>query len=104
MTISTSVSAAPETVVHPRKKWYRHLYVQVLIAVALGILLGHFYPSAGAAMKPLGDNFLKLIKLMVAPLIFCTVVHGIASMRDVKAIGRVGLKSFIYFELMTTLA
>jgi aerobic C4-dicarboxylate transport protein len=88
----------------PRKKWYGHLYVQVLIAVALGILLGYLYPAAGAAMKPLGDNFLKLIKMLVAPLIFCTVVHGIASMRDIKTIGRVGMKSFVYFELMTTLA
>ncbi|SAK72623.1 C4-dicarboxylate transporter DctA [Caballeronia glebae] len=104
MTISTSVSAAPEPVVQPRKRWYRHLYVQVLIAVIIGILLGHFYPSVGTAMKPLGDNFLKLIKLMVAPLIFCTVVHGIASMSDIKAVGRVGVKSLIYFEVMTTLA
>jgi len=104
MTISTSVSAAPEPVVQPRKRWYRHLYVQVLIAVIIGILLGHFYPSVGTAMKPLGDNFLKLIKLMVAPLIFCTVVHGIASMSDIKAVGRVGVKSLIYFEVVTTLA
>ncbi|SAL02313.1 C4-dicarboxylate transporter DctA [Caballeronia arationis] len=104
MTISTPASAAPEPVVQPRKRWYRHLYVQVLIAVIIGILLGHFYPSVGTAMKPLGDNFLKLIKLMVAPLIFCTVVHGIASMSDIKAVGRVGVKSLIYFEVMTTLA
>jgi aerobic C4-dicarboxylate transport protein len=87
-----------------RKKWYQHLYVQVLIAVIFGILLGHFYPSIGQAMKPLGDNFLKLIKLMVAPLIFCTVVHGLASMRDIRSVGRVGIKSLAYFELMTTLA
>ncbi|MES2259498.1 MAG: dicarboxylate/amino acid:cation symporter [Pseudomonadota bacterium] len=87
-----------------KKPWYRHLYVQVLIAVALGILLGHYYPEIGTAMKPLGDNFLKLIKLMVAPLIFCTVVHGIASMRDIKAVGRIGVKALIYFEVMTTLA
>jgi aerobic C4-dicarboxylate transport protein len=87
-----------------KKKWHRHLYVQVLIAVALGILLGHFYPEFGTAMKPLGDNFLKMIKLMVAPLIFCTVVHGIASMRDIKAVGRIGVKALIYFEVMTTLA
>ena len=86
------------------KRWYQHLYTQVLIAVALGILLGHFYPALGTAMKPLGDNFLKLVKLMVAPLIFCTVVHGIASMSDIKAVGRVGLKSLIYFEVMTTIA
>ncbi|WP_020655921.1 dicarboxylate/amino acid:cation symporter [Massilia niastensis] len=85
-------------------KWYRHLYVQVLIAVALGILLGHYSPELATAMKPLGDNFLTLIKLMVAPLIFCTVVHGIASMSDIKAVGRIGAKSLIYFEVMTTLA
>ena len=85
-------------------KWYQHLYIKVLIAVLTGILLGHFYPSAGEAMKPLGDNFLKLVKLMVAPLIFCTVVHGIASMSDLKAVGRVGLKSLIYFEIMTSIA
>jgi aerobic C4-dicarboxylate transport protein len=86
------------------KKWYQHLYTQVLIALTLGILLGHFYPAIGTAMKPLGDNFLKLVKLMVAPLIFCTVVHGIASMSDIKAVGRVGLKSLVYFEVMTTIA
>ncbi|SAK52250.1 C4-dicarboxylate transporter DctA [Caballeronia glebae] len=104
MSISTPVSSAPDPVIQPRKRWYRHLYVQVLIAVVIGILLGHFYPSVGTAMKPLGDNFLKLIKLMVAPLIFCTVVHGIASMSDIKAVGRVGVKALIYFEVMTTLA
>jgi aerobic C4-dicarboxylate transport protein len=83
---------------------WRQLYVQVLVAVALGILLGHVAPSTAAAMKPLGDNFLKLIKLMVAPLIFCTVVHGIASMGDIKAVGRLGFKALLYFEAMTTLA
>ncbi|AEI82415.1 C4-dicarboxylate transport protein DctA (plasmid) [Cupriavidus necator N-1] len=88
----------------PHKKWYSHLYVQVLIAVAIGIIMGHIYPNAAQAMKPLGDNFLKLVKLMVAPLIFCTVVHGIASMRDIKAVGRLGGKALIYFEVMTTLA
>jgi aerobic C4-dicarboxylate transport protein len=103
-----STAAFPATAHPPHaakpKKWYQHLYTQVLIAVILGILLGHFNPGIGAAMKPLGDNFLKLVKLMVAPLIFCTVVHGIASMRDMKAVGRVGLKSLIYFEIMTTIA
>jgi aerobic C4-dicarboxylate transport protein len=76
----------------------------VLIAVLIGIGLGHFYPTLGEAMKPLGDNFLKLVKLVIAPLIFCTVVHGIASMRDIKAVGRVGVKALIYFEVMTTIA
>jgi len=74
----------PARQIPPRHRWYRHLYVQVLIAVVIGILLGHFYPTLGEAMKPLGDNFLKLVKLVIASLIFCTVVHGIASMRDIS--------------------
>ncbi|HEX8664171.1 MAG TPA: dicarboxylate/amino acid:cation symporter [Beijerinckiaceae bacterium] len=84
--------------------WYRHLYVQVLTAIAIGVLLGHFYPSLGEAMKPLGDAFIKMIKMVIAPIIFFTVVHGIASMRDMKKVGRVGLKALIYFELVTTAA
>jgi len=88
----------------PRKPLYTHLYVQVLTAIAIGILLGHFYPSLGEQMKPLGDGFIKLIKMMIAPIIFCTVVHGIASMEDMKKVGRVGLKALIYFEVTTTLA
>jgi aerobic C4-dicarboxylate transport protein len=85
-------------------KWYRHLYVQVLSAIILGVLLGHFYPSLGEAMKPLGDAFIKMIKMVIAPIIFFTVVHGIASMKDMKKVGRVGLKALIYFELVTTAA
>jgi aerobic C4-dicarboxylate transport protein len=86
------------------KPWYRHLYVQVLCAILLGVLLGHFYPETGAAMKPLGDAFIKLIKMLIAPIIFFTVVHGIASMEDMKKVGRVGIKALVYFEVMTTLA
>src|SRR6267378_7231956 len=86
------------------KPIYTHLYVQVLTAIVLGILLGHFYPQLGEAMKPLGDGFIKLIKMLIAPIIFCTVVHGIASMEDMKKVGRVGLKALIYFEVVTTLA
>jgi aerobic C4-dicarboxylate transport protein len=89
---------------HHYGKWYRHLYAQVLTAIVLGVLLGHFYPSLGEAMKPLGDAFIKLIKMVIAPIIFFTVVHGIASMKDMKKVGRVGLKSLIYFELVTTAA
>jgi aerobic C4-dicarboxylate transport protein len=85
-------------------KLYRHLYAQVLTAIVLGVLLGHFYPSLGEAMKPLGDAFIKMIKMVIAPIIFFTVVHGIASMRDMKKVGRVGLKALIYFELVTTAA
>lgn len=88
----------------PRHKWYKHLYVQVLAAILAGVLLGHFYPTIGAQMKPLGDGFIKLIKMLIAPIIFCTVVHGIASMEDMKKVGRVGVKALIYFEVMTTLA
>jgi aerobic C4-dicarboxylate transport protein len=88
----------------PHKPFYTHLYVQVLTAIVLGVLLGHFYPHLGEAMKPLGDGFIKLIKMLIAPIIFCTVVHGIASMEDMKKIGRVGLKALIYFEVLTTLA
>ncbi len=86
------------------KPWYLHLYVQVLCAIVIGVLLGYFYPSVGASMKPFGDAFIKLIKMLIAPIIFCTVVHGIASMEDMKKVGRVGLKAIVYFELMTTLA
>src|SRR6187455_500617 len=92
------------TAATPRKPLYTHLYVQVLTAIVLGILLGHFYPDIGAAMKPLGDGFIKLIKMLIAPIIFCTVVHGIASMEDMKKVGRVGLKALIYFEVLTTVA
>ena len=84
--------------------FYRHLYVQVLAAIAAGVLLGHFAPATGEAMKPLGDGFIKLIKMIIAPIIFVTVVHGIASMRDLKKVGRVGVKALIYFEILTTLA
>jgi aerobic C4-dicarboxylate transport protein len=86
------------------KPWYKHLYAQVLCAIILGVLLGHFYPSFGAQLKPLGDAFIKLIKMLIAPIIFCTVVHGIASMEDMKKVGRVGIKALVYFEVMTTVA
>jgi len=87
-----------------RRPWYTVLYIQVLIAIALGIALGHFYPSIAVPMKPLGDGFIALIRMMIAPVIFCTVVHGIASMSDLKKIGRIGLKTLVYFEVVSTLA
>ena len=87
-----------------RKPWYRVLYIQVLIAVALGILVGHFFPDFGKSLKPLGDGFIKLVKMMIAPIIFCTVVHGIASMSDLRKLGRVGVKALFYFEVVSTLA
>ncbi|MBS0528413.1 MAG: dicarboxylate/amino acid:cation symporter [Proteobacteria bacterium] len=87
-----------------RQPWYRVLYIQVLVAIAIGVALGYFYPSAGKAMKPLGDGFISLIKMMIAPVIFCTVVHGIASIGDMRKVGRIGVKTLIYFELVSTLA
>jgi aerobic C4-dicarboxylate transport protein len=89
---------------HHQGRWYQHLYVQVLAAIVLGILLGHFYPALGESMKPLGDGFIKMIKMVIAPIIFFTVVHGIASMKDMGKVGRVGLKALLYFEIVTTLA
>jgi aerobic C4-dicarboxylate transport protein len=86
------------------RPWYRVLYIQVLIAIALGIAIGHFYPKTGVALKPLGDAFIALIKMMIAPVIFCTVVHGIASMSDLKRVGRVGVKALVYFEVVSTVA
>jgi aerobic C4-dicarboxylate transport protein len=86
------------------KKIYHHLYFQVLTAIAVGVLLGHFYPETGVDMKPLGDGFIKLIKMIIAPIIFCTVVTGIAGMEDMKKVGRVGVKALLYFEIVSTLA
>jgi aerobic C4-dicarboxylate transport protein len=82
----------------------RSLYGQVLIATVIGVVLGHFFPEAGAAMRPLGDGFIKLVRMIVGPVIFCTVVAGIAGMGGVKAVGRTGVFTLIYFEVVTTLA
>ena len=92
------------TATAPRRPFYAHLYAQVLTAIVIGVLLGYFYPQLGEQMKPLGDGFIRVIKMLIAPIIFCTVVHGIASMEDLKKVGRVGLKALIYFEVVTTLA
>ncbi|KTB57455.1 C4-dicarboxylate transporter DctA [Pseudomonas sp. MAFF 301514] len=95
-----SVNQAPAR----RTPLYQHLYVQVLAAIVLGVILGHFSPGLGEQMKPLGDTFIKLIKMLIAPIIFCTVVSGIAGMQDLKRIGRIGFKSLVYFEVLTTIA
>ncbi|AVT13404.1 dicarboxylate/amino acid:cation symporter [Paracidovorax avenae] len=83
---------------------YRSLYVQVLFAVVVGVLLGHFYPEIGEKMKPLGDGFIKLIKMIIAPIIFCTVVVGIAGMEDMKKVGRTGGLALLYFEIVSSIA
>ncbi|MDQ0456429.1 dicarboxylate/amino acid:cation symporter [Rhizobium paknamense] len=84
--------------------FYRHLYFQVLVAIVAGILLGHYYPSTGESLKPLGDAFIKLVKMIIAPVIFLTVATGIAGMTDLKKVGRVAGKAMIYFLVFSTLA
>ncbi len=93
-----------QTSIPARRPWYTILYVQVLIAIALGVAVGHYNPTLGVALKPLGDGFIALIKMMIAPIIFCTIVHGIASMGDLKKVGRVGIKTLFYFEAVSTVA
>ncbi|WP_242117792.1 dicarboxylate/amino acid:cation symporter [Sphingomonas lacusdianchii] len=86
------------------RPWYAHLYVQVLVAIVCGVLLGHFYPQTGEALKPVGDAFIKLVKMIIAPVIFLTIVTGIAGMRDLASVGRVAGKAFAYFLFFSTLA
>jgi aerobic C4-dicarboxylate transport protein len=88
----------------PRQPFYKMLYVQVIFAITVGILLGHFYPETGVALKPLGDGFVKLIKMVIAPIIFCTVVSGIAGMQDMKAVGKTGGLALLYFEIVSSIA
>jgi aerobic C4-dicarboxylate transport protein len=102
MLTNTAETALP--VQAPPRRWYQQLWIQVLIAMALGILMGHFYPGLGTAMQPLGDGFIKLIRLLIAPIILCTVILGIAKMDDMARVGRVAVKGLIYFEVMTTIA
>src|SRR6266404_7500112 len=96
------VSVKPTTSGH--KPLYTHRYFQVLVAIAIGVILGHFFPGFATRLKPLGDGFIKLIKMMIAPIIFTTVVVGIAKIDDMREVGRVGVKALIYFELVSTLA
>ena len=87
-----------------RKPLYKSLYLQVLTAIVIGALLGHFYPETGTAMKPLGDGFIKLIKMIIAPIIFCTVVVGIAGMEDMKKVGKTGGLALLYFEIVSSIS
>jgi aerobic C4-dicarboxylate transport protein len=87
-----------------RTRWYSSLYVQVLLAIAIGVLLGHYLPETATQFKPLGDGFIKLIKMMIAPIIFCTIVLGIGSVRKAATVGKVGGLAFIYFLIMSTFA
>ena len=89
---------------HSLKKFYSNLYVQVLVAIAIGIAFGFIDPNRAAAMKPLGDGFIKLVKMLIAPIVFTTVVVGIAHMGAMKDVGRIGLRALIYFEAVSSLA
>jgi aerobic C4-dicarboxylate transport protein len=102
--MNTDNVAADTSQPKPRRAWYQQLWVQVLVAMALGVVLGHFYPDAGKLMQPLGDGFIKLIRMLIAPIVFCTVVLGIAKMGDMSKVGKVAIKALIYFEVMTTVA
>ena len=84
--------------------WYKTLWIQVMIAMVLGVALGHFSPQVGTSLQPLGDAFIKLIRMLIAPIIFCTVVQGIAKMNDMARVGRIALKTLVYFEVLTTIA
>jgi len=95
----TQLTAAPHA-----RAWYKHLSVQILLAMLLGGIVGYLWPQSAEALKPLGDLFIRLVRMLVAPIIFCTVVHGIASVGEAKKVGRVAIKSLVYFEVVTTVA
>jgi len=96
---ASTLAASPK-----RKPFYRDLSLQVMFGMALGVAFGALWPSLGQAMKPLGDAFIKLIQMVIGPIIFCTVVHGIAGARDMKSVGRIAIKALIYFEVVTSIA
>src|SRR5271169_5423289 len=98
--IAPATSAGPA----PARPVYAQLWFLVLVAMAIGVALGRFYPDAAVRMEPLGNAFIKAIRVLIAPIIFCTVVHGISSMADMAKVGRVALKALIYFEALTTVA
>ena len=87
-----------------RGRFYESLYFQVITGILIGVALGALYPSAGESMKPLGDGFIKVVRMMIGPVIFCTVVTGIANIGDMKKLGRVGVKALLYFEAVTTIS
>lgn len=98
--------AATTNTSRPRRatRWYADLSVQVLVAMVLGVLTGYIWPQSAESLKPLGDLFIKLVRMLVTPIIFCTVVHGVASVGEAKKVGRVAIKALLYFEIVTTLA
>jgi aerobic C4-dicarboxylate transport protein len=106
MTVDATLPDVPLAgrVAVPKKPFYKNLWIQVLAAIALALLLGHFYPAKAIAMKPLGDAFIRLIAMVITLIIFCTVVSGIANVQDIKKVGRLGGKALLYFEVVSTFA
>ncbi len=102
--MSSATPATARSIQDDNVPWFRKLYIQVLIAIVVGCLVGHFWPYTADTLKPLGDALIKVIRMTIAPIVFCTVVHGIASMKDMRTAGRVGVKALLYFEVVTTLA
>jgi aerobic C4-dicarboxylate transport protein len=101
----SGATAVNQVATTPRARaWYKHLSVQILLALVLGGIVGYVWPASAETLKPLGDLFIKLVRMLVAPIIFCTIVHGIASVGDAKKVGRIAIRSLIYFELVTTIA
>src|SRR5260370_42116438 len=101
--VDTDAGPAPAT--PPRSRaWYKHLSIQILFAMILGVIVGHTWPQHADSWKPLGDLFIKIVRMLVAPIVFCTVVHGIASVGEAQKVGRVAIKALIYFEIVTTMA
>src|SRR5246500_2641825 len=103
---ATIATGAPVSAAKPAKPWYKVLYIQVLIAIALGAIVGWQWPTLATNdwIKALGDGFIKLIKMVIAPIIFCTVVSGISHIQDAKKVGRIGIKALVYFEVVSSFA
>jgi len=102
--VAAPVKAPPVPQANARQPFYRALYFQVLLGIGAGIAVGHFWPTFAADLKPLGDGFIRLIKMIIGPVVFCTVVTGIAGMQDLKKVGRVGGKALLYFEVISSVS
>lgn len=102
--MTTDIALSEGPVESSKTPWYRSMFTWLLVAIVAGIVVGAVWPDFGSALKPLADGFIKLIKMLIAPIIFCTVVLGIAHVGDMKAVGRIGIKALTYFEVVTTFA
>ncbi|MFW5417200.1 C4-dicarboxylate transporter DctA [Nocardiopsis sp. CNT-189] len=102
--MANDAADGPPLTPRPRKRFYRSLFFQVIVAVIAGVLIGHHWPTIGEALRPLGDGFIRLIKMAIAPLIFCVIVTGIAKVGDLRSVGRIGVKALVYFQVVTAFA